>query len=146
MKFRLVIDKAKDEEILATVHECTHLIEEIESLVNTSEHPTQINGYGEDDIKVLNITQIESVYVEDGKTYALYFDGNVYRLKNRLYEIEEILPPEFVRINKSAIANKKRIKRFKTQLTGAVDIEFKSGKTDYVSRRCFAELRKEYGI
>lgn len=146
MKFRLIIDKAKNEEILATVHERTHLIDEIESLINTSEHPAQINGYGEDDIRVLNVAQIESVYVEDGKTYALYFDGKVYRLKNRLYEIEEVLPPEFQRINKSAVANKKRIQRFKTQLTGAVDVEFKCGKTDYVSRRCFAELRKEYCI
>ena len=141
MQFKMIIDKEKEEEVLAIVHEKTKLVEEIEALVQEAENPTQMNGYGEDDIRVLSIMEIESVYVEDGKTYARYSDGNRYQLKKRLYEVENILPSDFIRINKSAIANKKKIKRFKTAISGVVDVEFKSGHTEYVSRRCFADLR-----
>ena len=69
-----------------------------------------------------------------------------YLLKKRLYEVEELLPPEFIRINKSSIANRKRIRRFTTTISGAVDAEFKSGFKEYVSRRCFADLKRRYGL
>lgn len=146
MQFKMIIDKEKEEEVLAIVHEKTRLVEEIEALVQEAENPTRINGYGEDDIRVLSIPEIESVYVEDGKTYARYSDGSRYQLKKRLYEVENILPSDFIRINKSAIANKKKIKRFKTAISGVVDVEFKSGHTEYVSRRCFADLRRRYHL
>ena len=64
-------------------------------------------------------------------------------VKKRLYELEEILPSDFIKINRSCVANKKRIERFSAALTGAVNVIFKSGYTDYASRRCFAEIKKE---
>lgn len=86
------------------------------------------------------------MYVEDGKTYAAYADGKRYRVRLRLYEAEEQLPPGFIRINKSAFANWQKVKRFVTEFSGAVDIEFMSGHRDYVSRRCFADIRRRYDL
>ena len=43
MKFKLIIDKEKDEEIVATVKQRTGLIDEIEALI--SKHTDRIPGY-----------------------------------------------------------------------------------------------------
>ena len=146
MKFRSIIDKEKEEEIIARVHRKTHLIDEIETLVSGAGTADEVIGYDEDDIKLLKIYDIEAFYIEDGKTYAAYADKKKYRVKMHLYELEAILPNYFRKINKSNIANMKQIVRFKTSLNGAVDAEFKSGFRDYISRRCFAELKRRYSL
>lgn len=146
MKFRVMIDPAKDEEVVATVHAYTPLVDELEAIVTASERPEEMTGYTADDIVRLAVSEIESVYVEDGKTYAAYADGKQYRIRMRLYEAETLLPPTFVRINKSAFANWAKVKRFVTEFSGAVDMEFLSGHRDYVSRRCFAEIRRRYDL
>ncbi len=146
MKFRIVIDKDKEEEIVAQVHERTPLIDEIEALVAGAGTPDGIAGYDHDDIRLLRINDVEAFYIEDGKTYAAYSDRKKYRVKMHLYELEAILPHNFRRINKSNIANMKLIVRFRSFPTGAVDAVFRSGFSDYISRRCFAELKKEYSL
>ncbi len=146
MRFKLVIDQDKEEEIVATVHRRSALTDEIEALVAGAERVNELTGYTEEDTVILKIGQIECICVEDGKTFAVYADGVKYRLRGRLYEAEAQLGADFVRINKSAIANWNRIRRFKASIAGAVDIEFKSGHVEYVSRRCFAELKRRYDL
>ena len=146
MKFRVVIDKTKEEEIVATVHQRTDLIDEIEAIVLRDECTDALAAYQEDEIRLLELSDVECITADGGKVYAVADAGKRYLLKKRLYEIEESLPPEFIRINKSSIANRKRIRRFTTAISGAVDVEFKSGFKEYVSRRCFADLKRRYGL
>ena len=140
MKFRLIIDKEKDEELVATVHSRTPLIDEIEALI--SKHTDRIPGYTEDDIKMLSVSEIECVTVMNSKTYAIDSQNRRYRLKQRLYELEEQLPSSFIRINKSTLANENALDRFTVNYTGSVDAVFKCGYTEYVSRRCFAQIKR----
>jgi DNA-binding LytR/AlgR family response regulator len=140
MKFRLIINKEKEEEIVATVHARSPLIDEIESLI--SKHTDRIPGYTEDDIRMLSVSDIECITVLDGKTYAIDSKNRRYRLKQRLYELEAQLPPSFIRINKSTLANETRLDRFKVTYAGSVDAVFKCGYTEYVSRRCFAQIKR----
>ena len=140
MKFKLILDKSKEEEVVATVHQRTPLIDEIEALI--SKYTDRIPGYTEDDIKMLAISEIECVTVLDGKTYAIDSKNRRYRLKQRLYELEAALPPSFIRINKSALANEKALDRFTVTYAGSVDAVFKCGYTEYVSRRCFAQIKR----
>ena len=140
MKFTLIIDKEKDEEVVVTVHNRTPLIDEIEALI--SKHTDRIPGFTEDDITMLNVSEIECVTVLDGKTYAIDSKNRRYRLKQRLYELEEQLPSSFIRINKSALANEAHLDRFQVTYAGSVDAVFKCGYTEYVSRRCFAQIKR----
>ena len=142
MKFKLIIDKEKDEEVVATVKMRTALIDEIEALI--SKHTDRIPGYTEDDIKMLSVPEIECVTVLDGKTYAIDSKNRRYRLKQRLYELEAILPQSFIRINKSTLANEARLDRFAVTIAGSVDAVFKCGYTEYVSRRCFAQIKRRF--
>ena len=140
MKFRLIIDKEKDEEVVATVHERNPLIDQIEALL--SKHTDRIPGYSEDDIKMLTVSEIECVTVLDGKTYAIDSKNCRYRLKQRLYELESTLPSSFIRINKSTLANEGALDRFTVTIAGSVDAVFKCGYREYVSRRCFAQIKR----
>ncbi len=142
MKFRLIIDKEKEEELVATVHEHSPLIEQIESLILN--HTDRIPGYLEDEIKMLSISEIECVTVLDGKTFAIDSKNQQYRLKQRLYELEEQLPSSFIRINKSTLANENALDRFTVTIAGSVDAIFKCGYREYVSRRCFAQIKRRF--
>ncbi len=144
MIFKMIIDKTADESVVATVKERTELVDEIENLVVSYSGGDKIKGYRDDDIKLLQFDEIDCIYVESGKTHAVTNDGNTYLIKMRLYEIEKLLPSTFIKINKSAIGNYKRIKKFIGSITGSVDVLFKCGHKDYVSRRCFSEIKRRF--
>ena len=143
MKFRLVINPDKDEEVVVTAHAPSALTDEIRELVSKQTDDC-IPGYTQDDIKMLCFSQIQCVTVLDGKTYAIDGENNRYRLKQRLYELERMLPPYFIRINKSALANRKQLDRFAVTYAGSVDAIFKCGYREYVSRRCFSEIKRRF--
>jgi len=144
MKFKLIIDPNQNEEVVATVHAPSTLTEQLEALVMAHRQTDRIAAYTEDDLCVLKFAEIECITVIDGKTIAIDAKGKQYRLKQRLYELEAILPATFLRINKSSFANETRIKEFTAAFSGAVDVIFRCGYREYVSRRCFAQIKRRY--
>lgn len=146
MKFKLIIDKEKDEEVTVISHSANELTAKIENIVNNYTSSDELSVFSEDEIRRIKYSQIECICVIDRKVFVFDGDANRYRINQTLSEIEDKLPGYFVRINKSAIANERRIKSFKTTISGAVDAVFECGYRDYVSRRCFAALKRRYGI
>lgn len=146
MKFKMIIDPTKDEEIVVTTHAPSELTEKIQQLVQEYTGTDRVAAYLEDDIQMLPFAEITCITVIDGKTVAVDSKGKRYRLKQRLYELEAILPQSFIRINKSAIANERMIERFAANFSGAVDAVFQGGYREYVSRRCFAEIKRRYHL
>lgn len=144
MKFQLIIHTSKEEEIVATVHGRSTLTDQIESLVLQHTGADRIAAFAEDEMKMLSFADIECITVLDGRTYAIDKRNQKFRLKQRLYELEAQLPSHFIRINKSTLANEKRIERFVPSFSGAVDAVFQCGYREYVSRRCFAEIKRRY--
>ena len=144
MKFKLIIDKECQEEIVARVRTPNQLTAAIENLVLSYTGADTITVYTEDDILQLSFSQIELITVMDRKTLVVDIQGHTYRLYQRLWEVEQQLPSYFIRINKSTIANENHIMRYNTVITGAVDAIFRSGNKEYVSRRCFAEIRRRF--
>ena len=128
MKYKLIIDKNAEEEIIAVVHAPSSLTQQIENLVCSYSGEDYIMGY-----TILN-----------RKVIAIDIGGNHFSLKDRLRDLEGILPSYFIRINKSTLANEHRILRFDAVFSGGVDAVFQCGYREYVSRRCFAEIRRRY--
>ena len=143
MKLRIVIDKNHDEQILIYAHEKTALICEIEQLVNNDSF--DLTGYGETETVKLNLNEICCFITEDNKVFALT-EKDKYRLKSRLYQIEENLNDNFVKINQSCIANIKKIDKFKASVGGALTVIFKNGYEDYVSRRNLKSVKERLGL
>ena len=144
MKYKLIIDKNAEEEIVAIVHAPSSLTQQIENLVCSYSGADSIMGYRDDDIRKLAFEEIECITIIDRKVVALDTEGNRYRIQDRLRDLEDILPSYFIRINKSTLANEHCIKRFDAVFSGGVDAVFRCGYREYVSRRCFAEIRRRY--
>ena len=143
MKLKLFIDKTRNEEILIYAHEKTPLIEAIEQLV--SQENFELIGYTDREAVRLNLADICRFTVEDNKVFAEMLSGQ-YRLKYRLWQLEEKLPESFVKINQSCIANVRMIDRFDTSISGSLLVKFKNGSTDYVSRRQLKTVKERLGL
>jgi len=144
MKFTLIIDKEKDEEVLVTAHCPSALTAQLETLVLQHSGSDHVTAFGEGEILRLDFSQIECITVLDGKTYAIDNEGRRLRLKQRLFELEQMAPSYFIRINKSALANETHLVRFRAAFSGAVDAVFRCGYTEYVSRRCFSQIKRRF--
>ena len=144
MKFRLIIDKNSEEEIVATVREESDLVQKLEALVMEYNGADKIIAFSEDDTVFLSFDEIECITVSDGKTYAITCTGERLNLRRRLYEFESVVPSSFIKINKSTIANRLHLQKFTPTFSGGVDAVFKSGYREYVSRRCFAEIKRRF--
>jgi DNA-binding LytR/AlgR family response regulator len=106
---------------------------------------------------------LKITYYKDNKEYyfpiddILFFEtegehvyghssNDAYRIKYRLYELEKLLPKQFVRISKSSIINSSKIYSITRNLTASSLIKFnKSHKQVYVSRYYYKELRQRLG-
>lgn len=143
MKFTVIITKEREEEIIVYAREKTKLIEDIENIVKGSSF--ELTGYNDDEAVNLKAEDVSCFSVEEGKVYALT-DSEKLRLRCRLYQIEEMLPDTFVKINQSCIANIKKISRVDTSISGTLLIKFKNGYKDYVSRRQMKAVKERFGL
>jgi len=141
MNFQLIIDKENEEVITARVKKTNELTDRIENLVKEYVGENKIVAFSEDETVILEIKNIECVTVIDNKVWTITESGK-YLIKNRLYEVEKLLPSSFIKINKSSVANISKIKKFISTYSGSVNVEFKSGYTDYVSRRCLPQVKR----
>ena len=146
MKFKLIIDKDCEEEIVAKVHSANDLTSKIEDLIFSYVGSDYLTVQRDYEILTIKFADIECITVIDRKLYVIDRRGEKYRTSGTLSEIEKMLPSYFIRINKSSIANERKISCFKTTFSGGVDAVFNSGYKEYVSRRCFAEIKRRYKV
>ena len=144
MKYKLIIDKSAEEEIIAVVHKPSSLTRQIENLVCNYSGADCIMGYRDDEMRKLAFGEIECITILDRKVITIDTEGKHYRIQDRLRDLEDILPSYFIRINKSTLANEHCILRFDAVFSGGVDAIFQCGYREYVSRRCFAEIKRRY--
>lgn len=79
----------------------------------------------------------------DGEHIYAHTANEEYRIKHRLYELDELLPKHFVRASKSAIVNILQILSITRNITASSLIQFiNSHKHEYVSRHYYKELRQ----
>ena len=144
MKYKLIIDKNAEEEITVIVHAPSSLTQQIEDLVYSHSGANYLMAYRDDEMRKLPFPEIECITILNRKVIAIDTKGNHYSLKDSLRDLEDVLPSYFIRINKSTLANEHRILRFDAAFSGGVDAIFQCGYREYVSRRCFAEIRRRY--
>lgn len=143
MKCKVFIDENHEEEVLVYAHKINALTEQIEKLVNFQE--IEIIGYKEQEIVKLDLSEILCFICEDKKVYALTERGK-FKMKLRLYQLEDKLPQNFVKLNQSCIGNISKIKKFAASFGGSLSVEFKNGYTDYVSRRQLKYVKERFGF
>ena len=142
MKFRLIVDPTAEESVVVTVGRPSALSGAIEDLVRSDAGEDRIALWDGEDRLFFTYPEIELLSVADRKLYAVARDGRRYRVKGSLSELEGLLPSYFIRINKSAIVNERCIVRFVATFHGGIDAYLRCGCREYISRRCYAEIKR----
>ena len=113
---------------------------ENELLTNQEKTIKNIIGMQDNDIFIINISDIIMFYSEEKNNFCKTKDG-VYRIKEKLYYLEEKLSQkDFIRISNSVIANINHVKCFNTSIIVKIIIKFKNGAEETVSRRKTSEI------
>lgn len=82
----------------------------------------------------------------ENKQTKVYSNTEEYSIKKPLYQIEEILDSDFIRISKSTIVNLRKVKRVAPSLRGMMFIELKNDLKDNISRKYLADFKKALGL
>ena len=97
------------------------------------------------DIVILEFDDIYMFRVED-KQLKVFTEKSEYLLKKPLYQIEDDLDSNFVRISKSTIVNMRKIERVAPSLKGMMFISLKNGLKDNISRKYLPDFKKALGL
>ena len=119
---------------------------EVQNLINYIEYSSEyLIGIVENKASIIDIDEIIRVYIEDRKTFVVTLK-DTYVVKKKLYEVENIVTRNFVKISQSEIANIKFIKNLDFSNTGTIVIKYKNSDISYVSRRMIKEFKLKLGI
>lgn len=144
MKLELNIDE-KVKETLVVVS-ANKIGKEVQNLINYIEYSSEyLVGIVEDKASIIDIGEIIRVYIEDRKTFVVTLK-DTYVVKKKLYEVENMVTRNFVKISQSEIANIKFIKNLDFSNTGTIVIKYKNSDISYVSRRMIKEFKLKLGI
>lgn len=142
MKIRLeVAEDIGEDEVIIRCRQITAQIQKLQKLISEESAGaflmTFYKGNQEYYFPLKNVSFFET---DENYVYA-HTRNDAFRIKFRLYELEEFLPRTFVRISKSTIVNVEQILMVSRNLTSSSLIQFyKSHKQVYVSRRYYKNL------
>jgi DNA-binding LytR/AlgR family response regulator len=138
-----VVDNLNEDEVLIRCGRVDNTIQKIHRFVlEQSLMDTKITFYKEN--KEFYFPLEDVLFFEtDGEHIYAHTVNDSYRIKHRLYELEEMLPKYFVRAAKSTIVNIMQVYSITRNLTSSSLVQFiNSHKNVYVSRHYFNELRQ----
>ena len=81
----------------------------------------------------------------DKRTYV-YTKEECYETKYRLYELEEILNANFLRVSKSLVVNIRKVKSVRSELNGRMIAELLNGEKIVISRSYVKDLKRKLGV
>ena len=117
--------------------------EEIEELMEMIRDfsPSPISGISDGVVTRIKKGDIVRIYSKDKRVYADTAD-DTFLIKKPLYQLEEELPKNFVRISNSEIVNADRIIRMDVRLTGTIIIHLDGDIESHVSRRYMSKVKE----
>lgn len=146
MKVKLLIDEQyKEMECHICCDKSDALTKDALNLAR-SVFDTSIVAYDGDKTVMVRASDIVRIFAANKQVYVATVAGE-YRIKERLYELEEKLDDKvFVRISNSEIVNVKKLVRMDTSLTGTIRMFLQGDMDTYVSRRYVAKIKKALGL
>lgn len=133
------------EETFITIN-APKVTDELKNFINQismiDSYPNQIIGNKENKIYFIELEKI-ICFFSKGKYNYIKTSEDIYRIKYKLFELEEILNPKiFIRISNSCIINISQVKCFNTNIIGMILVEMKDGSTEKVSNRRISKVMK----
>lgn len=143
MKIRIETDEnLKENEVVIRCRSIDEEVLAVEKAVMQSNANAGIIFYKENYEYYFPVNNILFFETSQGWVDA-HTENNIFKVKYKLYELEQILPHDFIRISKSAIVNIKRIYSLERNITSAACIKFtNTHKQIFASRNYYKNLKK----
>lgn len=143
MKIRIELDTTvKENEVIIRCNELNEEVKNIQTALSSMlEDVNHIAFYKGDAEYYIDLAEIIFFDTEENGICAHTVD-NIYNVKYKLYELEELLPGYFMRVSKSTILNTNRIYSITRSLSSSSKVEFQNThKQVYVSRYYYKPLK-----
>lgn len=142
MKVNLFVSR-DIEEPHADIHtnELTDNVSKAISILESDESKDMLAVKNGPDIALLEFSDVYMLRVED-KQVKVYTQNSDYLIKKPLYQVEETLSGDFIRISKTTIVNLKKIQRVAPSLKGMMFLELKNGLKDNISRKYLPSFKE----
>lgn len=94
------------------------------------------------------ILRPEEIYMVrmENKEAVIYCEDKKYLSGKKLYELEEMLGENFMRISKSTIVNLKEIASVEPSFNAMMYLVMKNGCKDYITRTYLAQFKRYLGL
>ena len=147
MQIEIKLDEScKEPKIIIHTDRMTEEVSQIVKLLSEEKPEVFAAIHENGEIILLEQTEIIRIYAENDRVYAKTKDGS-YRLKARLYELEERLNKKmFIRISNSEIINLKEVKKFDLSFSGTICVSMSDKTATYVSRRYVRKIKQVLGL
>ncbi|MGN1032428.1 MAG: LytTR family DNA-binding domain-containing protein [Intestinibacter sp.] len=143
MKIRIEVDKEiQEDEVIIRCKQLNDDVSNIQkALTDILSKKAQIIFYKNNSEYYIPLSEILFFETEESSISAHTID-NIYQVKYKLYELEDILPNNFMRVSKSTILNIDYIYSITKNLTSSSVVEFQNThKKVYVSRHYYKLLK-----
>ena len=101
--------------------------------------------YRDGDAYEINFSQIYAIQIENEKT-MICTQNQKYVYRGRLYQVQSVLPNDFIMISRGTIVNYHFIDHLEIINTGNIDALLENGLRVQVSRRRIKDLKKRLGL
>lgn len=142
MKVRIELDPEMDEpEMIIRAPRLTEDVARLQQLI-LEQKMTPLTFYKDRSEYFVDVSEILFFETDGEKIYG-HTKEEAYEVRQKLYELEEILPIAFCRISKSTIVNTKQIYSIEKSFSGTSTVNFyQTHKQVHVSRHYFQLLKE----
>ena len=142
MKVRIELDPQMDEpEMIIRAPRLTEEVARLQQLI-LEQKMTPLTFYKDRSEYFVDVSKILFFETDGEKIYG-HTREEAYEVRQKLYELEEILPIAFCRISKSTIVNAKQIYSIEKSFSGTSTVNFyQTHKQVHVSRHYYQLLKE----
>lgn len=142
MKVRIELDPQMDEpEMIIRAPRLTEEVARLQQLI-LEQKMTPLTFYKDRSEYFVDVSEILFFETDGEKIYG-HTREEAYEVRQKLYELEEILPIVFCRISKSTIVNAKQIYSIEKSFSGTSTVNFyQTHKQVHVSRHYYQLLKE----
>ena len=146
MNIEVATNISKEYENIKITLQAPELNEEVQNILNNltsiCEEKNIIVGNKDNEIFLLKIKDIIYFFSDEKYNYAKTKEG-IFRVKDRLYELEEKYSRnKFIRISSAYIINLNKTKSFDVSQIGSIVAKMEDGKNILVSKRRIKEVKE----
>lgn len=143
MKIQIECDNQTEE--MQVIIRCRKLNEQVQqiqqALSKLADNSRRFVFYKGDTEYYLSLEDV-LFFETDGKTIQVHTKNDIYQTKYKLYELEELLPGNFMRVSKSAILNTHQVYSITKSISASSLVQFRNThKQVYVSRMYYKPLK-----